>query len=200
MASPRSFGIVVAIALNACLAPAEPAAVGDDGSVPVDAGSGGNAAGSLSPLAVGRTWTYDVTSTYPSCQSGTHDTKVTAASVAGGRQTLTVENYCGSIGYSNVMGDRVEEYYNYGPSGWMRSLDVPVSDGHTWRTTNGSTTFDMAYDHIGTYEGHADCWRVTQQVAYESSWIYCRAVGLVKYEMIDLAGGTIVADLVRTNF
>ena len=190
------------VAGSGCVAPVAPGSGDDDDAPSTDAGTGtgSNAADSLSPLAVGHTWTYDVTSTYPSCLSGTRETRVTSTAVVEGRASLTVENFCGSVGYSSANGDRVDEHYNYGPSGWMRSLDAPVRDGYTWRTTNGGAAFDMTYDDIGNFGGYTRCWRVTQQVAYASSWIYCRGVGLVKYEMIDLAGGTIVADLVRTNF
>lgn len=39
-----------------------------------------------------------------------------------------------------------------------------------------------------------------QNVTYTSFSIYCRGVGMVHYEMVDLGGGTIRADLKRTNF
>jgi hypothetical protein len=82
----------------------------------------------------------------------------------------------------------------------MRSLDEPVAAGHTWTTTNGSATFSMTYSNAGTVGGYSDCWKVTQNVSYTSYWIYCRGVGLVRYEMIDLGGGTIRAELRGTSF
>jgi hypothetical protein len=36
---------------------------------------------------------------------------------------------------------------------------------------------------------------VVQEVSYTSTWTYCRGVGLTRYEMIDLGGGTIRAVL-----
>ena len=69
-------------------------------------------------------------------------------------------------------------------------LDEPVEDGHAWTTTNGSATFGMRYEDAGN-----DCWTVVQEVSYTSTWTYCRGVGLVRYEMIDLGGGTIRAEL-----
>jgi hypothetical protein len=81
----------------------------------------------------------------------------------------------------------------------MRSLDEPVADGHAWMTTNGSATFGMAYS-AATATGYEDCWKVTQQVSYTSYWIYCRGVGLVTYEIVDLAGGTIRAELQSKSF
>jgi hypothetical protein len=155
----------------------------------------------LYPLAVGRTWTYAVTSTYASCPGGAARTlAVTGESTTDGRATYDVTGFCGFAGHTSVDGDVVEEYYDWGPTGWMRALDEPVSAGHAWTTTNGSATFDMTYASEGTVDGHPDCWRVTQEVSYTTYWIYCRGVGLVRYELVDLAGGTIRAELVDTSF
>jgi len=169
---------------------------GGDGS-PSDMGSGSD--DRLYPLEVGRTWTYDVTSTYGSCPGGRHDTKVVSAGTTDGRATFEVTSFCGLTGHTFVDGDVVEEYYDWGPTGWMRSLDEPVADGHAWTTTNGSATFGMQYSAT-TVTGYDDCWKVTQQVSYTSYWIYCRGVGLVTYEIIDLAGGTIRAELQSKSF
>jgi hypothetical protein len=155
----------------------------------------------LAPLEVGRTWTYDVTSTYPSCPGGAARVQqVTGTSTVDGRAVYDVVGFCGLAGRTSVDGDVVEDYYDWGPTGWMRALDEPVADGHAWTTTNGSATFDMTYADEGTVGGHADCWRVTQEVTYTTYWIYCRGVGLVHYELVDLAGGTIRAELVDTSF
>lgn len=144
----------------------------------------------LYPLTVGRTWTYAVTSTYTNCPGGMKEMRVLSESMREGRPTFEVRGFCGLTGHTSVANDRVEEYYDWGPTGWMRSLDEPVQDGHTWTTTNGSATFGMRYSAEG-----ADCWRVTQQVSYTTYWVYCRGKGLVRYEMVDLAGGTIKAEL-----
>ncbi len=150
----------------------------------------------LYPLAVGRMFTYAVTSTYPSCPGGTHELRVLSQSTTDGRATFEVMGFCGLAGHTSVDGDRVEEYYDWGPTGWMRALDTPVQDGHTWQTSNGSATFDMRYSAT-TVAGYGECWKVTQLVSYTSYWIYCRGAGLVRYEMVDLGGGTIRAELVR---
>jgi hypothetical protein len=180
-------------------------ASGSDG---VDAGdvtsdgseSGGSADDRLYPLAVGRSWTYDVTSTYASCPGGMREIRVLAQTTTEGRPTFEVRGFCGLTGHTHVDGDRVEEYYAWGPTGWMRALDEPVAAGHSWTTTNGSATFSMAYTDAGSVDGHAACWKVTQNVSYTTYWIYCRGVGLVRYEMIDLGGGTIRADLRAKSF
>lgn len=170
-----------------------------------DGGGSGSGSGSatndgLNPLEVGRTWNYTVTSTYSSCPAGAKTTRVLSEGTTDGRATFEVQGFCGLTGHTAVDGDRVEDYYDWGPTGWMRSLDEPVSDGHAWQTTNGSATFGMTYANVGTMGGYSDCWKVTQQVQYTTYWIYCRSVGLVKYEMIDLAGGTIRAELTGTSF
>lgn len=195
--------LALVLCLVACGSP------GGDGDRP-DAGISGDGSGSgsgsggaddrLYPLEVGRTWTYDVTSTYQSCPAGMRDTEVVAATTTDGRPTFEVRGFCGLTGHTSVDGDRVEEYFDWGPTGWMRALDEPVAAGHTWTTTNGSATFTMTYSDAGTVDGYASCWKVTQNVSYTTYWIYCRGVGLVRYEMVDLAGGTIRAELRAKSF
>ena len=104
---------------------------GVDGATGADghgsgSGSGSGADDRLDPLEVGRSWTYSVTSTYGSCPSGMHDTRVIAAGTTDGGPTYQVQSFCGLTGNTNVAGDRVEEYFDWGPTGWMRSLDEPV--------------------------------------------------------------------------
>jgi hypothetical protein len=155
----------------------------------------------LNPLAVDRTWTYAVTSTYPSCPAGQRTQRVLATATTEGRPTFELESFCGGESvFVSVDGDVVDSYYDWGPTGWYRMLDEPVEDGHTWTTTNGSATFTQTYDDVGTHDGYSDCWKVTQNVSYTSYWIYCRGVGMVFSEMIDLGGGTIRTDLVSTSF
>jgi hypothetical protein len=174
---------------------------GVDGS----GGGGGGDSGSasddrLDPLAVGRSWTYDVTSTYASCPAGSIDTTVLSAGTTDGRATFEVSSFCGETANTSIDGDRVDDYYDWGPTGWMRALDEPVEADHTWTTTNGSATFTMTYSDAGTVAGHPNCWQVTQNVSYTTYWIYCRGVGLVTYDLVDLAGGTIHAELSSTSF
>lgn len=172
--------------------------VGSDGSTTPDTT---NPDTRLYPLEVGYSWIYSVTSTYPSCPGGQREQKVLGMATKDGRQTFEVKSFCGGAsGFSHAAGDRVESYYDWGPVGWYRMTDEPVADGHTWTTTNGSATFTQTYDDVGTHAGHTGCWKVTQNVSYTSYWIYCRGTGLVSYEMIDLAGGTIRAELVSKSF
>lgn len=144
----------------------------------------------LLPLAEGRTWTYDVMSTYPSCPSGVVEQRVLGSETIDGRDVFRIRGFCGSEGRTFIDGDLVEDYYDWGPLGWTRQLDEPVEDGHAWTTTNGSATFGMHYERVDD-----DCWKVVQEVSYTSTWTYCRGVGLTRFEMIDLGGGTIRATL-----
>ncbi len=180
------------ILLTACTAPgADPAGPdaaggGDDDPMPASDG--------LLPLAMDRAWTYDVTSTYPSCPGGIHEQRVIATNTIDDLPTFRVLGFCGLEGETHVDGDVAEDHYDWGPVGWTRMLDEPVEDGHAWTTTNGSATFGMHYERA-TVGGHDDCWTVVQEVSYTSRWTYCRGVGLVRFEMIDLGGGTIRAEL-----
>ncbi|HEU0035542.1 MAG TPA: hypothetical protein VFQ53_33255 [Kofleriaceae bacterium] len=200
---PALFWLATAALTVACGAsPGDSPGTGPDGggSNAPDGSGGGGATDGLLPLDVGRVWTYDVTSTYASCPGGRHDQRVTGTSSVEGRDVFEVAGFCGLTGRTHVEGNIVEDYYDWGPTGWYRSLDEPVADGHTWTTTNGSATFTQTYDELGAYGGREDCWKVIQNVSYKSEWIYCRGVGLVAYEMVDLAGGTIRAELVSTSF
>jgi hypothetical protein len=177
--------------LAACGAPSTPGS---------DAAPGSGSDQHLYPLAVGRSWTYQVTSTYSSCPSGVQTQSVDSSGTTDGRATFAVKSFCGPVGNTAVDGDAVDAYFDWGPTGWTRMLDQPVAADHTWTTTNGSATFTMTYSDAGTVDGHASCWKVTQNVSYTTYWIYCRGVGLVEYDMIDLAGGTIHAVLQGTSF
>ena len=188
------------LCLAACSSsPSDPSMMTPDGAMTTSDTPSGMTNNGLQPLAVGRTWTYAVTSTYASCPGGTKEMRVLSEGTTAGRPTYEVRGFCGLVGHTNISGDKVEDYYDWGPTGWMRSLDEPVAEGHTWQTTNGSATFGMTYAKT-TVAGRTDCWKVTQQVSYTTYWIYCRGTGLVKYEMIDLAGGTIKAELTGTSF
>jgi len=194
----RLVQLVVIVVIAGCGASPDPAG-GVDGSMSGDGSMPGNDT-RLNPLAVDRAWTYDVVSTYASCPAGVHEQRVTGTGSIDGRSTFKIASFCGSVGESFVDGDLVEDHYDWGPVGWTRQLDVPVMDGHTWTTTNGSATFTETYSDVGAFAGHDDCWKVTQNVSYTSYWIYCRGVGLVKYEIIDLGGGTIRAELQSKSF
>jgi hypothetical protein len=189
----------VALLLAACGSGPTTPAGGDDDMTPDAPGSDPGPDTRLEPLAVGRTWTYAIDSTYASCPGGTHDQAVTATETVDGHDAFAIMSFCGLVGHERLDGDIVEDYYDWGPIGWTRMLDGPVADGHTWTTTNGSATFGMMLSRE-TVAGRGECWRVTQQVSYTSYWIYCRGVGLVESEMIDLAGGTIHATLQSTSF
>ncbi len=203
-----SSAVIFAVAIAAgCSGSGGGAGDGGDGTDTAgDSSGGGDGAGSggadrrLYPIAEGRIWTYDVTSTYASCPGGRREQRVLGTGTTDGRPTFRVSSYCGFEVQTSVEGDRVESYYDWGPRGWYRYLDEPVADGHTWMTTNGSATFTQTYHALGTYEGRARCWKVVQNVSYTSYWIHCEGIGLVHAETVDLAGGVIRAKLVSTSF
>jgi hypothetical protein len=191
---------LAAVLLVACGTPTEPGTDPGSDATPGTDGPGSVPDDRLLPLAIDRAWTYDVVSTYPSCPGGQREQRVIGTSTIDARPTFRVRGFCGVEGESSVDGDRVEDHYDWGPIGWTRILDEPVEAGHAWTTTNGSATFGMHYEEAGSVGGHVDCWKVVQEVSYTSHWTYCRGVGLVRFEMIDLGGGTIRADLRSTTF
>ena len=181
-------------------------AAATDADADAGTGPGADAAGPgddprLYPLEVGRRWSYVVTSTYLSCPADPgREVHVTGTVVIDGRTTYESTGLCGQVGHTSVDGDVVEDYYDWGPTGWSRLLDEPVADGHSWTTGNGSATYGMRYEQAGAVDGYPDCWRVVQEVAYTSRWTYCRGVGLVRFELVDLAGGTINASLIDRSW
>ncbi|MBA2541152.1 MAG: hypothetical protein H0V17_16040, partial [Deltaproteobacteria bacterium] len=52
----------------------------------------------LLPLAVDRVWTYDVTSTYPSCPGGVREQRVLGTETIEDRETFRVLGFCGVEG------------------------------------------------------------------------------------------------------
>ena len=156
----------------------------------------------LYPIEVGRVWTYDVQSTYPSCPSGSRTTEVVGTTMVDGKMAYETTGICGYSTAITVEGDVVESKYEDYP--WFRMLDEPVEDGHSWTTTNGSATFGMVYEDAGSVTTPAgtfdDCWRVVQDVSYQQDWVYCRGVGLVTSTLVDLAGGQIIYELTAKSF
>ncbi|NUO49790.1 MAG: hypothetical protein HOV80_13120 [Polyangiaceae bacterium] len=189
----------------------------DDGSDTTSSkasGAGGDATGSggstgsgmvddrLFPAEVGRIWTYDVQSTYPSCPSGQRTSEILETVTVDGKSAYRTTGICGFETAITVTGDVVESKYESYP--WFRMLDEPVQDGHSWTTTNGAANFDMHYESAGSVTTPAgtfdDCWRVVQDVSYQQDWTYCRGVGPVSSTLVDLSGGTIIYELTAKNF
>jgi hypothetical protein len=183
-----------------------------DGALPADATSdaspseGGTSDGGdggdnrIDPIVVGRRWTYDVTvfGTYPICTLGSHDGVVLGAMMLDGKRAFQVQSFCPGLGTVNyaVSGDVVQ--YDYMTT-WLLALDAPVAEGHGW--TNGVDTFTWhsagsVTVPAGTY---ADCWKATQNVAYESYTLFCRGVGPVHWYTKN-AGNGYEAILTAKNF
>jgi len=142
----------------------------------------------IDPIALGRTWTYDVTiiGTYPLCRAGSNTGSVLGQKVVGGKPAFQVQSFCPGAGTSSyaVDGDKVEVYYG---SAWILSLDSPVAEGHTW--TDGLTTY--VWEKVGKVTVPAgtynECWKARPQTG-PSYTTFCRGVGPVRWHYVDAIG------------
>ncbi|MEO8798707.1 MAG: hypothetical protein ABI551_12545 [Polyangiaceae bacterium] len=165
----------------------------DAGMSPPDGGAGtsddGGASGVIDPIAVGNTWTYDVTvaGTYPACTNGSGTSSVTQEKTLDGKDAFSVSSFCASLGsfWYSTDGDRVYQYDD-ASSTWLLALESPVEDGRTW--SNGTSTFvwkkigSLAVK-AGTYD---DCWEVDLQGGAQFYAVtFCRGIGPVKWHVRD---------------
>lgn len=156
----------------------------------------------LLPLAVGRSWTYQVTQlgSYSTCATGSQTESVTSQSVVGGRAAFDVSSWCSASGTNtlSVNGDQVSLYYG---GAWNVILDVPVEEGHSW-TVYG--TIQYTWHDAGTVTVPAgtftQCWRREQVVSYTAYTIFCRGVGAVRDYSADLNGSGWDAQLASKSF
>jgi hypothetical protein len=156
----------------------------------------------LLPLEPGRSWTYDVTTfgTTPVCSSGEHTEAVLEAVDVEGRSGFEVSSFCPAAGTSvlAVEGDVADLLYQ---SDWIRVLDVPVEEGHTWTSTG---PIEYVWRDAGTVTVPAgtfsDCWTREQIVAYTAYTTFCRGVGAVRHVSMDLSGSGWDAVLIATDF
>lgn len=164
-------------------------------------GSGGGPDDRIDPIALGHSWTYDVTEvgTFPLCPSGSQTAETVAEVEKNGKTGLEVTSLCANAQSSiyAVEGDVV--FVDYLDT-WVLALDAPVEEGHTW--SNGISTFTWHDEGTvtvpaGTFD---DCWRATQNVAYEAYTIFCRGVGPVHWHSVDLAGNGFDAILTAKSF
>ena len=154
-------------------------------------GSGSTGAGDLYPLAVGNTWTFDVTAVGAGsvCSPGTYMQSVVSANPVGGRDAFQLTDFCSAISgtydYSMPGGDEVDFYYN---DSWLVLIDGTLVDGTMWTYANTSYTWKRETSvtvPAGTYD---DCWTAQQDVSYTAYLTYCRGVGLVRSYSSDLTG------------
>jgi hypothetical protein len=155
----------------------------------------------IDPIALGRSWTYEVEEigTFAYCPSGSHTGETIAEVEKNGKQAFEVTSLCQNLPSSlyAVEGDVV--FVDYQDT-WVLALDAPVEEGHTW--SNGASTFTWHDEGsvtvpAGTFD---DCWRATQNVAYEAYTIFCRGVGPVHWRSVDLTGNGFDAVLTAKNF
>lgn len=156
-----------------------------DGATPPDGALPDNR---IDPIALGRTWTYDVTilGTYPLCKPGSNTARVLGQKSVGGKSAFQVQSFCPGAGTSSfaVDGDKVEIYY---ANNWILSLDAPVQEGRTW--TDGLYTY--GWEKVGPVTvpagTYADCWKVKPTVG-TSYTTFCRGVGPVRWHFVDPSG------------
>jgi hypothetical protein len=180
-------------------APGQAGASGEAGEAgeagaPGEAGSGGDAGSAggvpelepIDPIAVGRTWTYDVTTlgVYPTCPGGSHTAKATGSSTIAGKTAVTVTSLCafaGSYDYATD-GDRV---YSYVAGKWRLSLDAPVEEGHTWSDDFADYVWNAADDQTVGGVVYPNCWTARRDAKYDSFTVFCRGVGPVRWHYED---------------
>ncbi len=208
IASMVSASMVIAVMISTAACSGSPDLAkesGDDGS---DAGTLGDGsvidAGSddrIDPIVVGRAWTYDVTifGTYPLCEAGQQTGSATSAATVDGKDAILVKSLCTNAGssYYVVAGDVVHVDYQ---GTWLLALDAPVAEGHTW--SDGASSFTWHDAGVVTVPGgtFSNCWKATQNVAYEAYTIFCRGVGPVRWYSKDTAGDGFDAELLSTSF
>ena len=154
----------------------------------------------IDPIALDRSWTYDVQifGSYPGCSAGKQSGKVLEAGTYEGRSAFRIQSLCPGFGSSwyAVEGDVVEIFYKK----WLRVVDAPVSEGHTW--SNGVTS--VTWHALGTVTVPAgtftDCFKADQAAGYASYTVFCRGIGPVQWYTKDLAGNGYEAKLVAKNF
>ena len=158
-------------------------------------GGGGGAGGvkadtRIDPIEVGRTWTYDVKmiGSYPPCPSGTHVSKAVSSQTLDGKTAISVSSLCANAGEFQyaVEGDRVFAYFD---AKWRLSLDAPVEPGHAWSDGFFTYEWQKAPSFPLSSETLVDCYRAAKtKVSYESSTVFCRGVGPVRWHYDDGLG------------
>lgn len=153
-------------------------------------------AASIYPLEVGNRWVFSVSSTYPGCPDGEHAAEVLETVTISGREAFRLQSYCSGYPGGHVAkrdDGAVDAEY---AGSWYRMIDAPVEDGHTWaefRTRASWSSLGEITVRAGTFR---DCWRKRRGVMYTDWTDYCRGVGPVRSQMIDLGGGWIETELV----
>jgi hypothetical protein len=164
-------------------APGKDAGPKSDGGVSEK--DGGTVASVIDPLAIGETWTYDVTvaGSFPGCEDGTFDSSINQNQTLGGRAAYLVSSFCPSLGsyWYSADGDRVSVYSG---TDWVVGLDSPVQEGHSWVSDEGRTFAWYSAGSLTLPAGtFSDCWeaRETGSASEEYSIYLCRGVGPVHW-------------------
>jgi hypothetical protein len=173
---------------------------GVEGGTDAQGGSGGVAP--IYPVALGYSWTYDVTplGLGDSCGSGARTTTVVGQSLLAGRNAFELDYFCSDTPvYVSTAGDQL---YYYTSNAWQLALDTPVAEGHSWPFFDGTRTWHSVGTVTVAAGTFTDCWDVDQQGAgvTTASFTYCRGVGLVRLHGQSQTGDGSDAALVSTSF
>jgi hypothetical protein len=163
-----------------------------DGGSPAtggDSATGGNAGeafvpAELFPLAVGNTWTHEVTEKSPgACVSEPAETVVSTVTIDG-VPAFNLSSACFGLAegdYSTLAVNGPEIVQQLGGT-WATTLAAPLADGHSWTISSGAYTFTwhevgQVTVPAGTFDG---CWRraITPGETAETT-TFCRGVGPV---------------------
>jgi len=151
----------------------------------------------IDPIALGRSWTYDVSiiGTYPICKAGSHTGAVLGQKTTAGKPSFQVQSFCPGAGTSSyfVDGDHVEIYYG---GAWILSLEAPVAETTMW--TDGLLQY--TWEKIGKITVPAgtfdDCWSA-KHVGGVSYTRFCRGIGPVQWHYVDGTGNGYDATLTK---
>lgn len=180
-------------------------APGTDGGAPDAAADAtpdsGPATGPIHPLAVGRSWTYDVTEigSAPSCPSGSHDWVVVNQEMHMGQSAFVLRPFCTGAPFGYYYVQSTDVIWRDTLGAWELTVDAPVKEGHTW--SNSVSTFK--WHDIGSYTVPAgtfsSCFDLLDTNG-PSHTVFCRGVGPVHQVFRTAAGNGFDATLTKKNF
>jgi hypothetical protein len=159
------------------------------------------AADAIDPVALHRSWTYDVSvfGASPLCSPGRHDGSVVKEEVVDGKHAYEVKSFCPGLPtlYYAFDGDRVELDYK---GQWVLVLDTPVQEGTTWSNGAGSFTWHDAGTVTVPAGTFSACWKASENAGYTAYTVFCRGIGAVHWYRKDDQGNGFDAQLVTKNF
>jgi hypothetical protein len=142
----------------------------------------------LSPLAVGKTWTYEVTNVGFStiCAPGDRTEEVLAIETVDGQDAFKIRGYCGYVGHMRT--DGLKQWGWFGAENrWYLYLDEP-EPRRTWEEFRAFARWEELGQYAGKFHTFENCFRKLRLLAYTDVSIFCADVGMVYHRNIDLSG------------